>query len=469
MTKSLLDDQPVIYTADVCKALFERIQSMSNGGGYTSVYMYARSSGAARWFRSRLNVSAQREEVYLSIDRNIRGARGRASTTRTDDAGLRDMVRTAEASMMEVTESPENIDEPLRDQPHLKPVVWSDTTVATSAGARAEIARRMMSYAESQKLLVAGELLIGARIQATANSRGLFRHYPISEVQCSTTVRTGIGQGNGSGWAGVNDFNLARVDIDAIARRAVDKCLRSRNPVALEPGRYTAVLEPQAVADLARVIVERSGEPGLENPDFSRPRAEDGHGPFARSRGRSKIGEQVIDRRFTFMADPMDPDAGFVPFDYGGNPYMPVRWIDNGVLRELSYPDGYARRRLGLETSLPNSLSFRLTGDGATTSVEEMIRSTERGILVTRFNSVDKYSSSSLLVNGFTRDGLWLIERGNVTKPIKNFRFTDSPIFMLAKVEAYSAPVRVFSPSFARMAPALKVRDFAFTGLVDAV
>jgi predicted Zn-dependent protease len=146
-----------------------------------------------------------------------------------------------------------------------------------------------------------------------------------------------------------------------------------------------------------------------------------------------------------------------------------VKWIDRGTLRDLSYGDMYAMRVMGRTDPLYNSLSYRLSAEGTTTSIEEMIKSTERGILVTRFNAVQTVDSPSGLVTGFTRDGLWLIEHGKISKPIKNFRFTESPLFMLNNVESFGEAKRVFSPPRSRVAPALKVRDFSFTSLADAV
>jgi predicted Zn-dependent protease len=265
-----------------------------------------------------------------------------------------------------------------------------------------------------------------------------------------------------------NDWS--RIDAPQLAQIALDKCLRSRNPVRVEPGRYTTILEPQAVSDLldplfdvrsplARIIAEGSGTPfsGLRPP-------------------LTKIGQKVLDERITITADPTDPDLGIPPFDILGNVYHPVTWFENGVLKNLAYDRPYAMKKLRLNSSLENSGAFHMTG--GTTSIDEMIQTTKRGLLVTRFSGVDVVDAASMLCAGYTRDGLWLIENGKISKPVKNFRFTESPLFVLNQVEQLGVPQRVFHvrhdpyrrgndmPAFV---PPVKVRDFSFTSLADAV
>jgi predicted Zn-dependent protease len=265
-----------------------------------------------------------------------------------------------------------------------------------------------------------------------------------------------------SGWAGVNHYDLGKIDPKVLAARSLDMCLSMQNPSAIEPGRYTVILEPQATADLFAPIM---GE-------MDRMRAEDGKGPFAgRSLGRSKINEQVMDRRLVLGSDPMDPDGGFVPYTYwDGTPYQPVTWINQGVLRELAYPKSYALAALNLDKALPNPYSYRLsTAPGVSTAtVEEMIASTERGILVARFHRVKVMDDSSMLCEGFTRDGIWLIEHGKISRPVKNFRFTESPLFVLNKLEQVGVSQRVFAPWQAVVAPAIRVNDFSFTSLAES-
>jgi predicted Zn-dependent protease len=288
-------------------------------------------------------------------------------------------------------------------------------------------------------------------------------------------------QGTGSGWAGLSSYDWNKLDAPALAQRALQKCVASRNPVALEPGRYTVILEPQAVADLVEVLVASFLRPPI-------PGAEGGQGPWplahdARLQAwRTKLGLRVVDERLTLSHDPMDPLLGILP-EPGT---APVTWIEHGVLTNLYYDRAYALAALHANLPVrPPEFSYRLSG--GTTSVDEMIASTTRGLLVTRFSGVSKLDHRSLLSTGLTRDGLWLIENGKITKSVKNFRFTESPLFVLNQVEQLGPPASVFRPvrrpdqpsseteqSYYLgltpvVVPPLKARDFSFTAMADAV
>jgi predicted Zn-dependent protease len=456
-----LTDAPAFLSNAECKALFSKIVDMANGGGDTSVTITSRWTGSTRWARSRIHVSANTHTATLVVFRTIRGAQGMAITTRLDPDGLREVTRDAETSLgIRHNEMAENIRDPFVNEPTLQPVLWDDATSDFPARDRTRLVQELMREAHDAGLFTFGALDIMSDGNATLSTDGLFRYYPTTSVECSMTVRDL--QGTASGWAGVNHYALRKIDPKALAAVALDKCKRMHNPSAVEPGRYTVILEPQAVADLFSPVMHELGRGTAEFP----------MGPFGKAPGRSKIGDQVLDRRLMVRADPMDSEGGFLPYvPYSGSPYQPVNWIDRGVLRELEYDKGYALRLLNLDKALPNSHSFRLAPiDGVPTSTtDEMIARTERGILVTRFYDVRVLQRESMLSSGYTRDGIWLIENGKITRPIKNFRFTESPLFALNKVEDIGAPQRVFASGYARLAPALRVRDFSFTGLADAV
>lgn len=458
-----VETQKEILTEAESKALFERIVSMTSGGGETTVSIESQWSGSVRWARNRAHIASDVGDLDIRITRNIRGASGEFNTTRSDDEGLQQAVREAETMLSTKGEWPEQIEQPFVMHAHLTPTLWSDDTYDLGAERRIELAQEMIAGAEAANLVSAGLLRVAARGTAVFGTRGLARYYPETMVECSTTVRDA--KGTASGWAGINHYDLARVDPGGIASRALEKCLESRDPVAVEPGRYTAILEPQAVADLFAPIMDQP---------ISRVYSERPAGPFGGERpGTNKITERVLDRRLVLRADPMEPDGGFLPFDRDrGDPYQPVNWIDEGILRELEYNRGYAVLLLHLEKALPNSGSFKLMpAPGVPTStVEEMIERTRRGVLVTRLSGTQVIHGTSMLTGGYTRDGTWFIENGKITKPVKNFRIYESPLFVLNSLEEVGVPQRVHAPpGLAYMAPAVRVRDFNFAGLADAI
>lgn len=363
-------------------------------------------------------------------------------------------------------------------QSYLEPAIWSESSVNLDAGARADAARRLVRPSEAAGLRSAGYVEVGAAGYGVANSAGLFAYYRYTTAQYSVTVRTR--DGTGSGWAGVSDHDWARIDAAALTERAVQKCVASANPSALEPGRYTLIMEPQAVADMVLMVARA----------LSRRATESGRTPFfdPTTPDWTKIGQRVVDERLTLSTDPMDPEGGCIPFTREGVVYRPVKWIENGILRNLFYDRGYVWgvRHHGhtmrmrhpdasslVEGGLDICNSVRLSGGD--TSLDEMIATTRRGLLVTRFHRLVQLQPQSLLSTGNTRDGLWLVENGKITKPIKNFRFHESAMFIFNNIEQLGRPVRVFTPMprgtppMAAIVPALKVRDFNFTSLVDAV
>lgn len=442
---------------EACRAAADRVFAMATGGGSTRVNIDSRWAGNLRWARNAVSTGGDTQQSDFSVFRSVRGASGYAQTNALDDSMLRACVQRAEALRLFGPESPDDYpDPPPRTHPHGQPKIWFDGTVALDAAGRADSAEVLISPAEAAKLMSSGFTQVGAHGHAVLDTNGLFRYYPYTTAQYSVTVRDS--RGLGSGWAGVDFNDWSRIDTKRLAGIALDKCVRSRNPSAVEPGRFTTIFEPQAVCDLVAPIVDRA---------LDRVMAENGMGPFAAGNGDSKIGERVTDPRITLGADPMDPDCGFVPFDWSGEPYTKVNWIENGVLKELSYGRSYGLRELGKDTALPNSRSFRMSGGTAT--VEEMIASTRRGVLVTRLNSGPPLDMSSLLMTGNTRDGLWLIENGKISRPIKNFRYTESPLFALNSIEALGVPQRVYRPGAPAICPPMKVRDFSFTALTDAV
>jgi predicted Zn-dependent protease len=238
--------------------------------------------------------------------------------------------------------------------------------------------------------------------------------------------------GTASGWAGLSHHDWTKIDVDALNERAIQKCVDSANPVAVEPGRYTAILEPEAVGQLMWFAIA----------DTWRPPPEGGRPPYGKPpEGPSKIGQRMLDERISVISDPTDPDVAYTPFAWDGERYRKIVWFDKGILRTLWYNRGDEAKKYGDTEGLiqPWPLAFRMTGGD--TSIEDMIKSTPRGILVTHFTELTETDGDTLSVTGNTRDGLWLIENGKITKPVENFRFNDSPLFTFNNVQQLGVPV----------------------------
>jgi predicted Zn-dependent protease len=287
------------------------------------------------------------------------------------------------------------------------------------------------------------------------NSSGLFAYHRQTSANYTLTVRTK--DGTGSGYAGADHNDWTRLDFTRVAERAIEKARASRNPVAIEPGAYTVILEPQACADLCRLL---SGALSARNAD-------EGRSPFTRAGGGNRVGEKIMDERVTIFSDPHDPDLLDQPFDNEGLPLGRRVWIENGVLRDLVYSRFWAAKQGRTPTG--GVSTFKIAG-GSTTR-DEMVRSTARGILVTRFWYLRQVDPRTVLYTGLTRDGTFLIEDGRVTRAIKNFRFNDSPLFLLNNLEAIGPTERTGGGEGGGgdVVPVVKARNFTFTSLSDAV
>jgi predicted Zn-dependent protease len=250
------------------------------------------------------------------------------------------------------------------------------------------------------------------------------------------------------------------VDAAKASVAAIDKAQRSINPVAIEPGNYTVILEPNAVGDLVGNMLFA----------LNARSADEGRSVFSKKGGGNRLGEKFFGDQVNIFTDPSYPGAPGGPFDGQGMPTKRLDFVSGGVIKNLSYDRYWAKKQGKEPTPGPTNIIFQ----GGTASIDDMIKSTERGILVTRFWYIRPVDAQTLLVTGLTRDGLFLIENGRIKSSIKNFRFNETPIKMLNNIEMMGPATRIIGSerlgaNIPVIVPALKVKDFSFTSLSEAV
>jgi predicted Zn-dependent protease len=383
-------------------------------------------------------------------------------TDRVDDESLRTAVAKAEALAQALHNrgpAPEPRD-PLRPPGPVNPALWSDSSLALlDPEGRLAAVDASLSAIRRAGLSGAGSTRGQPTTIGVLNKAGHYEFGRQSTCAFSLTVRTA--DDTGSGWTVWEGEDWSRCDVSAMTERAIDLAQRSKNPVAVEPGRYTVIMAPDAVGAVVGLIATAFNRHVLDGYVTDR-----GGYPFSKAGGGNKIGMQVFDERVSLSADPMDPDGGFLPFTFNSAhllQYVPVTWVEHGILKTLSYSTRAEASQHGVD-SVENSGGLRMAG--GPTSIEEMIASTTRGIYVTRLSDVDAVAAKTLYLTGVTRDGTFLIEHGKITKPIKNMRFEDSPMFFLNNLEAIGPARRV---ERGNVMPPIKVRDFAFTSLTDSI
>ena len=442
---------------DEAEALARRALAFVTTADAARVNINSGSRGNTRFAVNQVSTGGDNYDTAVTVAAYA-GRRVASSTTnQLDDASLRQAAQMAERLARLAPEDPEFLPE-LDAQQYEAGRNWSETTASLDPQGRADAVRAITSPATQGGLVSTGYLDTRAGASAVANTNGLFAYSRATGAALTTTVRTP--DGTGSGWAGASHHDWSRIDAVSLGARAAEKARASRNPAAVEPGRYTVVLEPTAVGNLVQFI----------SFALNARAADEGRSFFSKAGGGNKLGMKVVDERVTLLSDPFDADVAGAPFTGEGLPTRRSVWIENGVVKNLNY-DRYWAQKKGVSPTASGG-SLRMNGGSSTT--EEMIASTQRGLLVTRFWYLRPVDQRTILYTGLTRDGTFLIENGKITRAVKNLRFNDSPVFMLNNLEALGTPVRVSAsedggPGQAVMVPPLKVRDFNFTSLSDAV
>ena len=443
-----------VMTRDQAEALVGRVVKMSKadeiqvnvGGGY---------SANIRFADNRISTAGGISTANLNIQSSFGPKHAVVTTNDLTDAGLERAVRQSEALAKLAPDDPEAMPQ-LGPQQYENVKTYFDSTGNLGPEGRAEAARLAIDPCKAAgDLKAAGFLNTGIGAGAVANNKGLFAYQSGTSSNYTLTVRTA--DGTGSGWAGADHPDWSQVDVKRVAQQAIEKARMSKNPVAIEPGRYTVILEPQAVGDLVQLLAFALGARA----------ADEGRSAFSKQGGGTKVGEKIVDERVTLMSDPKDPQLLTNAFDFQGLPARPQVWIDKGILKKLTYSRFWAQKK----NQQPDAGTNAVKLVGGTQTREELIASTPRGILVTRLWYLRPVDPRTVLYTGLTRDGTFLIENGKISKSIKNLRFNESPLFMLNNLDALGRAERVAGTEAGGdvVMPVLKVRDFNFTSLSDAV
>jgi predicted Zn-dependent protease len=435
------------------RQLLAKVIALANKqpGAEASASLRTARTGNTRFAVNEITTSGDVATQDLSVTIKFSKRSATATTNQLDERSLADVVARA-ARMAKL--SPEN--------PEAQPVLGKQTYRA-SKGARdvvtaklgpeprAKAAGASIAHAVSAKVSIAGYYEHADRTRGLATTRGLSAFHAYTSAGMTCTARTP--DGTGSGWAGGASNRVADFDPAALAKIAVDKGVRSAKPTRLDPGRYTVVLEPAAVADLL----------GFFTDSFNARRADEGRSFFSKPGGGNKVGEKLFPDFVTLRTDPHDVQLETVPFDNSGFPLRPATWVDKGVVNGLVYDRYWAQKQGKQATGSPSGWIL----DGGKATREELVKGVKRGVLITRFWYLRWIDPQSILVTGLTRDGVFLIENGEVTRSVNNFRFNESPVQMLAKCDALTPSV--VHPQGGMRIPALRTHEFNLASISEAV
>lgn len=436
-----------IFSKEEAKAILQKVISLSKADA-CEANLSGTNGGNIRYARNTVSTAGENSNITLVVQSSYGKKSGTATINEFDEASLEKVVRRSEELAQLAPENPEFM-APLEQQTYSESKTYVEATAKIDPEYRAQVAAGSIKPAAEKEVTAAGFLEDSHRFSAMHNSKGLFAYNESTEVEFTVTMRTN--DGTGSGWV-TRDYNdVTKLDTAAASKIAIEKSLMSRNAKAIEPGKYTVILEPEAASGLLSNMLRSMGA----------RQADEGRSFLSKKGGGTKLGEQIVDERVNIYTDPSHPDVPAAPWTGDGQARKKMDILKNGTVSNLFY-DRYWASQKGVD---PVPFPGNAIMEGGTASLEDMIKNTRRGILVTRFWYIRTVDPQTLLYTGLTRDGTFYIENGRIAYPIKNFRFNESPIIMLNNLEELGQQVRVNG----NLIPYMKIRDFTFTSLSDAI
>jgi len=467
-----------MLTKEQAADIFDRIKKLSSSDE-VEVLFSGGQFALTRFANNTIHQNVEEENAIVSVRTVFGGRTARATTNKFDDESLRQVVRSSESLARVQHPDPDLLPMPSEHEaaglrPGLTgeapvstrsvPSRYFEQTAAITPELRAEGVRKIVGVADRHKLTTAGVFSSGEWFEGIYNSRGLSRWHTQTSAEVSITMLAE----DSSGWQKANSPDVVNLHPLRLAETAAEKAVDSARPREIPAGKYTVILEPAAVLDIVGFMFwDYSGMAILDQRSFL----------------TGRIGTGLFGENITIVDDVAHPQQAGSPFDGEGVLRKKVGLVENGVVKRVVYARATAERMkrsehkdsvgpieaTGHGFALPNEMGemplnivFAPAGDPQT--IEQMIASTERGILVTRLWYIREVEPFEKVLTGMTRDGTFLVENGRLQGGVRNFRFNESLIHMLSNVEAMSVPVRSCGEeSFDMVVPAMKVKEFNFT------
>ena len=434
------------------RAILDKVVKLSKADECTAT-LDGQVEGNVRFALNTVSTSGIVSDCTLAVSAAYGKRSGTATTNAFDDAALANVVQRAEELARLAPENPEFMPA-LAPQTYRPSPTFNASVAAITPEYRAQVAADSIGPCRAEKMVAAGFLADGQSFTAFANSKGNFGYQRSTSLDYTCTVRTA--DERGSGWVGRNVGDVSQFDVKSDIRTAMRKAAGSVDAKALEPGKYTVILEPEAAAGLITFMMRF----------FDAREADEGRSFLSKRGGGNRLGEQVFDPRVSIHTDPWDATAPVMPWDSEGRPRAKMALVDKGKVTQLNYSRFWAKRAGARDVGRPGNTLMA----GGDKSTADLVKSTKRGILVTRTWYIRMVDPQTVLLTGLTRDGTFYVEDGEIRYPVKNFRFNESPVIMLNNIEELGRPERLSGPgSGLIMIPPMKLRDFTFTSLSDAV
>ena len=443
------EDTAVVAT----RALGIALEAMKRDGhpdAEVKIDVRHRAAANVRFARNEATTAGESDEMTVSAWVAVGQRHASTSVNQTDDESLAKLATRALAMAKLSPEDPEKMPL-LGPQTYMSvPSAFDDGLAAMGPKERAAVAARAGARGDQAKVQIAGFFERELEETAMQNSAGLVARHRETSAQYTVTARTP--DGTGSGWGGRELHRAAQLEDEVLASTAIDKAARSAGAKPLPPGKYTVVLEPQAVFEMLAFLVGQ----------MDQRLADEGRSFFA-----GKIGQKLFADFVSLRSDPAAPLTPGAAFDSEGLAFARQPWIVDGRVNKLAVSRWWAKKKK-LEPTGRHSV-FHLSG-GTAANIDELVRGTKRGLLVTRFWYNRMLEPQTVTITGLTRDGVFLIEDGKVTGPVANFRYNESPVTVLKNVDAMTRTTwRAVAYGGAWHVPALRTHEFTMASPSAAV
>jgi predicted Zn-dependent protease len=431
---------------DEAQNLVDRIFKMSKSPEMAANLRWQQECNT-RFANNQITTAGFTSDLRLDISVTLGHKKGSTSTTETSDDGLSRAVGHAEDLAALTPEDPEYV-APLGPQDYPEVAAFDEATAAARSEQLLPALRSSVEAATREKLNASGFFDVTTVAAAIANKGGLFGYTQRTWADYSVTARTG--DGTGSGWADTQSPRLAEVDGARVSSTAVRKALASQKPRRLDPGKYTVILEPAALDEMLMFMTW-----GMDARA-----AEEGRSFLSKRGGGTLLGEKVFGENITLRSDPFDPRVPGWPWS-GELPAERTTWVEKGIVKVMMRDRYWAEKTHTQPVPYPSNVIM----EGGASSLDELVASTPRGLLITHFWYIRFLQPDTVQLTGLTRDGVFVIEDGKIQYPVNNFRFNQSVVEMLKSVDGMTSPMPVNNNRL----PAIRVHDFNMSSLSDAI
>jgi predicted Zn-dependent protease len=437
-----------LFTEQQSKKLIEKIISYSKADEI-SVAINGSREGNVRFARNTVSTSGETNDLSISIVSVFGKRSGITTINEIEDASLKNAVQRSEEVARLAPENPEYMPG-LGAQEYGNGLNYSEKTAGMDQEFRVDAVLASIQECSRNKMTAAGFLQDTTGFVAFGNNKGLFGYNRYTNGAFSVTARSEDEKGSGYGVQYFTDSS--QLNTKQVTSIGTKKAEASREAKEMKAEKYTVILEPQAAWDLLSLMMQT----------MDARTADEGRSFFGKRGTGNRIGDQLFNEKVTIWSDPFSEENPGTPFSNEGLPRQKTIWIENGVLKNLPYSRYWAEQKKKEPLAAAGG-SFYVRGSDK--SLDDLIKGTDKGILVTRFWYIRAVDPQTLVFTGLTRDGTFYIENGTIKHAIKNFRFNESPAQMLYNLEDVGKPVRINNA----MVPSMRIKNFTFTSLSDAV